>query len=175
MAKQPDSRRKLQRLMLLIFGLGFGGVSLVTFLGFLSSSRGGLGGGNAAQGDTPSQAEVLALQEEGFQAVLRREPNNVNALQGLAQIYLGQRNFPQAITVLEKLAEQYPKDEFPEENAQLLTLIDFVIQEEVNAAAGIQEGGTTAESDAEQGDSGTAPADPPANVPTETPTATPDN
>ncbi|AIE74817.1 MULTISPECIES: lipopolysaccharide assembly protein LapB [unclassified Synechocystis] len=50
-------------------------------------------------------ATSLESQALGYQLVLEREPDNVNALQGLLEIRLQQKNLPAAIAPLERLGQ----------------------------------------------------------------------
>ena len=50
-----------------------------------------------------SQESLLASQERGYETVLRREPQNQTALEGLANVRLGMNNKLGAIEPLEKL------------------------------------------------------------------------
>jgi len=54
----------------------------------------------SATATTPLENQAL-----GYQLVLQREPDNVNALQGLLEIRLQQKNLPAAIAPLERLGQ----------------------------------------------------------------------
>lgn len=58
-----------------------------------------------------SQQELAKLEAEafGYQKVLEREPDNETALNGLLKIRLQQKDIPNAIAPLEKLANIYPQ------------------------------------------------------------------
>jgi cytochrome c-type biogenesis protein CcmH/NrfG len=55
-----------------------------------------------------SQKSLLAAQERGSETVLRREPQNPTALEGLANVRLGMNNAKGAIEPLEKLVKLNP-------------------------------------------------------------------
>jgi cytochrome c-type biogenesis protein CcmH/NrfG len=55
-----------------------------------------------------SQESLLAAQERGYETVLRREPQNQTALEGLANVRLGMNNKLGAIEPLEKLVKLNP-------------------------------------------------------------------
>ncbi|NJL82681.1 MAG: tetratricopeptide repeat protein [Chloroflexaceae bacterium] len=57
-----------------------------------------------------STAQVLAAKEQGYQAVLRREPDNPTALLGLADTRLKMEDLEGALVPLERLATLYPED-----------------------------------------------------------------
>ena len=60
---------------------------------------------------TLSQQQVALMEAEasGYQKVLEREPNNDTALNGLLKIRLQQKDIPNAIAPLEKLAKLHPE------------------------------------------------------------------
>ena len=55
-----------------------------------------------------SQESLLAAQERGYETVLRREPQNLTALEGLANVRLEMNNGKGAIEPLEKLVKLHP-------------------------------------------------------------------
>ncbi|MFS8117966.1 MAG: tetratricopeptide repeat protein [Microcoleus sp.] len=55
-----------------------------------------------------SQESLLAAQERGYETVLRREPQNMTALEGLANVRLEMNNAKGAIEPLEKLVKLNP-------------------------------------------------------------------
>ncbi len=55
-----------------------------------------------------SQESLLAAQERGYETVLRREPQNLTALEGLANVRLGMNNKLGAIEPLEQLVKLNP-------------------------------------------------------------------
>ncbi|MEN9566236.1 MAG: hypothetical protein RLZZ69_1432 [Cyanobacteriota bacterium] len=107
--KQETKTRKLTRIVTLILGLGFGASTLAIGLGsFLGESE----STNVATNDpdAPLTEEQIQLQVTGYEKVLEREPKNVTALEGLAQIYI-QTNPKKAIPTLEKLVQYYPEQQ----------------------------------------------------------------
>ncbi|WP_013322615.1 tetratricopeptide repeat protein [Gloeothece verrucosa] len=80
------------------------GLALVSFMVFpmLDMFK-----GNKSSTQTTSkvsgQAQQLKQIAQGYEEVLKREPNNVSALQGLAEARLGLQDFPGAIEPVKKL------------------------------------------------------------------------
>lgn len=90
-------------------------LSLVFFIGSMGASFIGLfNGGQTKSAQTSSATDPkaqLKLQEEGYLTVLKREPKNQTALQGLVDIRLASNDFKGAVQPLETLAELQPNDE----------------------------------------------------------------
>ncbi|WP_202950236.1 M48 family metallopeptidase [Gloeocapsa sp. PCC 73106] len=61
--------------------------------------------------ETQSELEQLKAQEQGYQLVLEREPDNTTALQGLVEVRLQLNDLEGAIAPLEKLIALYPQEE----------------------------------------------------------------
>lgn len=61
--------------------------------------------------ETQSQIEQLKAQEQGYQIVLEREPENTTALQGLVEVRLQLNDLEGAIAPLEQLITLYPEEE----------------------------------------------------------------
>ncbi|MGB3262368.1 MAG: tetratricopeptide repeat protein [Microcoleus sp.] len=92
--------------------------ALVSMVGFAGSAIFGIvslfGSGLSSQHRqkqataTVSQESLLAAQERGYETVLRREPQNLTALEGLANVRLQMNNKVGAIEPLEKLVKLNP-------------------------------------------------------------------
>ncbi len=106
--KQAKKKKNLLRVVTLIMGLGFVGSTLAIALGSVFSSNNYTTETEPSE-DAPSVEEQIAMQVRGYEKVLEREPQNLTALQGLAQIHLQTRNTEKAIAVLEQLVEYYPE------------------------------------------------------------------
>ncbi|HEY9865407.1 MAG TPA: tetratricopeptide repeat protein [Candidatus Obscuribacterales bacterium] len=93
-------------------------IMLLSLLAFFGSSIFGLG--KVFKGAFEKQPEVtqtteeqsaialLQKQEKGYETVLKREPNNPTALEGLLNVRLQQNDIQGAIEPLEKLVKLYP-------------------------------------------------------------------
>ena len=115
--------KKIQRILVTIFGLAFiGSTGAAVIAGLLSN-------GNTTNAeyspDTPSVEEQLQIRASGYEKVLEREPDNITALTGLAEIYLQTGNTAKAIPPLEKLVESYP------ERKEFAALLEGIKQEQV--------------------------------------------
>ena len=55
--------------------------------------------------------QQLQVQKSGQEAVLEREPNNENALEGLVQTRIDMKDYEGAVKPLEKLVELNPERE----------------------------------------------------------------
>ncbi|PSB06538.1 tetratricopeptide repeat-containing protein [Pleurocapsa sp. CCALA 161] len=124
--KQETTSRKLSRVVTLVLGLGFAGSTLVIALGSVFSQPNN--NVAATDPDAPSMEEQIKLQVTGYEKVLEREPKNVTALEGLAQIYI-QTDPQKAIPSLEKLAQYYP------EQKQYAGILKLIKQQEAKSSA----------------------------------------
>ena len=95
--------KKLQRILVMVFGLAFiGSTGAAVIAGFFGNSN----TTNAEySADTPSIEEQLQIRASGYEKVLEREPENITALTGLAEIYLQTGNTDKAIPPLEQLVK----------------------------------------------------------------------
>jgi tetratricopeptide (TPR) repeat protein len=59
---------------------------------------------------TPDNLKNAQLAIQNFQIVLQKEPNNINALKGIAALYLNIQNFDQAKAYQRKVIEADPND-----------------------------------------------------------------
>jgi cytochrome c-type biogenesis protein CcmH/NrfG len=126
-SKQETNSRKLSRVVTLVLGLGFAASTLVIALSsvFSQSNSSNVA---ATDPDAPSTEEQIQLQVTGYEKVLEREPKNVTALEGLAQIYI-QTNPKKAIPTLEKLVQYYP------EQKQYAGILNLIKQQEAKPKA----------------------------------------
>ena len=120
MSKKKQNKT-LSRIVTLVLGLGFAGSTLAIALSSVFSQNNSPTVSSNA--DAADAEEQIQQQIDGYQKVLEREPQNVTALEGLAQIYL-QTDPKQAIPTLEKLVEYYP------EQQQYAGILEIVKQQE---------------------------------------------
>lgn len=118
--------KTLSRIITLVLGLGFAGSTIAIALSSVFSQNSPTVSNSNT--DTVSLEEQIQLQIDGYEKVLEREPENVTALEGLAQIYLQTGDPKQAIPTLEKLVEYYP------EQAEYAGILDLIKQQEIEPA-----------------------------------------
>ena len=123
MSKKKQKRKTLSRIVTLVLGLGFAGSTLAIALSSVFSQNNSPT--VSSNPNDPDVEEQIQQQISGYQKVLEREPQNVTALEGLAQIYL-QTDPKQAIPTLEKLVEYYP------EQQQYAGILEIIKQQEVS-------------------------------------------
>ena len=104
-------RKKLQRLIIIVFGLAFIGSTGFAVFGSLLGRNASSNSRNLASTTTnaPSVTEQLQARARGYAKVLEREPNNTTALIGLLQTSLQIGDLQTAIAPLKKLIELYPE------------------------------------------------------------------
>ena len=100
--------KKLQRLLVIVFGLAFVGSTGAVIVGGLLNSE-STTASQSAYPDAPSPTEQLQSQAKGYAKVLEREPENPTALLGLLQISLQTGDLKTAISPLKKLVKIYPE------------------------------------------------------------------
>ncbi len=102
------NKKQLQRILVVIFGLAFVGSTGAVIIGSLLRKDTPVANNPVAE--TASPLEQLQAQASGYEKVLAREPNNINALISLVQIRLQTGDLQGAIAPLDKLVEMYPED-----------------------------------------------------------------
>ena len=130
MSKKSQKAKKsktLSRIVTLVLGLGFAGSTIAIALSSLFNQNNSLTASNSNT-DTASLEEQTQLQIDGYEKVLEREPENVTALEGLAQIYIQTGDPKQAIPTLEKLVKYYP------EQPEYAGILNLIKQQEIEPA-----------------------------------------
>ena len=98
---------RIKQIFALVSMVGFGGSAIFGLVSLFSSGL----SSQHQQKSAPvavSQESLLAAQEQGYQTVLQREPQNQTALEGLANVRLQMNNKVGAIEPLEKLVKLNP-------------------------------------------------------------------
>lgn len=122
MSKKKKKSKTLSRVVTLVLGLGFAGSTLAIALSSVFSQN---NSSPVSQNiEEASIEEQIQQQISGYEKVLEREPQNITALEGLAQIYLQTGDPKQAIPTLEKLVEYYP------EQQQYAGILEIIEQQE---------------------------------------------
>ena len=122
--KKETKGKKLSRIVTLVLGLGFAGSTLAIALSSVFSQNNS--NSVSSNPDAASIEEQIQVQVRGYEKVLEREPENVTALEGLAQIYLQTGDPKKAIPTLEKLVEYYP------EQPEYAGILEIIKQQEAN-------------------------------------------
>lgn len=107
----PKTRNSpVKRIILILAGVAFLGGTVLTSLSFLQGEQAGHGGGYpTAEGEASVEERLIAI-EEGYTAVLEREPENPTALQGLVQARVEMGKLEEALDPLASLQELSPDD-----------------------------------------------------------------
>ena len=121
------NKKYLQRILVVVFGLAFVGSTGAVIIGSLLRRDTSVANSPVAAEATDPLAELQA-QAEGYEKVLAREPNNVNALSALLQIRLQTGDLQGAIAPLDKLVAIYPEEK------SLITLQQQIKQELENSS-----------------------------------------
>ena len=106
--KSSDSQvRKGDRIKQIFAFVSMAGFAGSTLFGMVSLFSSGLSSQHQQKpvAAAVSQESLLAAQERGYETVLRREPQNQTALEGLANVRLQMNNAKGAIEPLEKLVK----------------------------------------------------------------------
>lgn len=102
------NKKLLQRVLIVAFGSAFVVSTGAVIIGSLLSRDSAVANYPAAE--TADPLEQLKAQASGYEKVLAREPNNLNALIELTRIRQAIGDFEGAIDPLDKLIAMYPED-----------------------------------------------------------------
>lgn len=101
---QRNARQWMINIVLVIVSVAFMGVSLAPMLGGLFASS----PTPTADPNTISEQDQIKIQIQGFEAVLRQEPKNQTALEGIVGLKLQIGDIRGTIEPLQTLSESYP-------------------------------------------------------------------
>ncbi len=132
-SRKTKTSKTLSRIITIILGLGFAGSTLAIALSSVFTQTDNSAANSGNTDDAPAAEEQIQLQIDGYEKVLEREPKNVTALEGLAQIYLQTNDPKRAIPTLEKLVEYYP------EQQQYAGILQIIKQQEAQQPAATKE------------------------------------
>lgn len=99
---------RIKQIFALVSMVSFGGSAIFGIVSLFSSGLSSQHQQKPVAVAAVSQESLLAAQERGYETVLRREPQNQTALEGLANVRLGMNNGKGAIEPLEKLVKLHP-------------------------------------------------------------------
>lgn len=109
MPSSKNQKKPLQKFIVVFMAISFFGSTGLMAANLLT------GNSTTSQTEQPTEAEAiqneLATQEEGFAAVLEREPDNEFALTRLVELRLQMQKFEAAIEPLQKLVELNPENQ----------------------------------------------------------------
>ncbi|ACK71913.1 TPR domain protein [Gloeothece citriformis PCC 7424] len=96
---EPTKRKLIQRILIIVSGSAFLGLMVIPLMEVFKQDS------SPTQQASTSSAQGQQLQQiaQGYEAVLKREPNNVSALQGLAEARLNLQDFSGAVEPVKKL------------------------------------------------------------------------
>ncbi|MBD1852325.1 tetratricopeptide repeat protein [Leptolyngbya sp. ST-U4] len=105
--KRSKKKTKLQQLIIIIAIYGFLLSTIYHTAQILSEAS--VKSTPAAQPQPDTIQEALAAQVRGYELVLKREPNNLTALEGLAVTKLQLKDYAGAIEILQDLVKRHPE------------------------------------------------------------------
>ncbi len=99
---------RTKQIFALVSMVGFAGSAIFGIVSLFSSGLSSQHRQKPVAVAAVSQESLLVAQERAYETVLRREPQNQTALEGLANVRLGMNNGKGAIEPLEKLVKLNP-------------------------------------------------------------------
>ncbi|BAP17664.1 tetratricopeptide repeat protein [cyanobacterium endosymbiont of Epithemia turgida] len=102
-----NPQKSLQRIVIILSGLALLGVMILPLSRSINQSPHPL----AISTTNSSQQEKLQAIADGYEQVLKREPQNAAALQGLIEAKLKLKDLEGAIVPMEKLVQLFPEEE----------------------------------------------------------------
>ncbi|BBA79344.1 hypothetical protein RGRSB_0815 [cyanobacterium endosymbiont of Rhopalodia gibberula] len=114
-----NPQKPFQRIVVIISGLALLGVMILPMSRSIDQSLHPL----TTSSTNSSQQEKLQAIADGYEQVLKREPKNSTALQGLIEAKLQLKDLEGAIVPMEKLVQLFPEEE------KLVTILKTMKQE----------------------------------------------
>jgi cytochrome c-type biogenesis protein CcmH/NrfG len=112
MSDSSSKSPSYQKIFIIVSGLIFlGSMSIFPMMGLFKGNSSESARAPAAQnqGTAPSPDKIKEI-ERGYEKVLEREPDNVTALKGLAEVRLKQRDLKGGVVPLKKLSKMFPEE-----------------------------------------------------------------
>jgi cytochrome c-type biogenesis protein CcmH/NrfG len=106
---QTTSQKPLHRILIIVSLVSFVGSTAYGFAGMFQKSVTPTPKEDTKITEVKSKDAQLQAQVKGYELVLKREPKNQVALQGLVQTQLQMNNFKGAVEPLEKLVKLNPE------------------------------------------------------------------
>lgn len=114
-----NPQKHFQKIIVIVSGLALLGVMLLPISRSIEQSTYPL----ATSTINSSQQEKLQALADGYEQVLKREPKNSTALQGLIEARLQLKDLEGAIVPMEQLVQLFPEEE------KLITILETMKQE----------------------------------------------
>ncbi|XHU95779.1 MAG: tetratricopeptide repeat protein [cyanobacterium endosymbiont of Rhopalodia gibba] len=114
-----NPQKPCQKIVVIISGLALLGVMILPISRSIDQSP----YPSAISTTNSSQQEKLQVLADGYEQVLKREPQNTTALQGLIEARLQLKDLKGAIVPMEKLVQLFPEEE------ELATILKTMKQE----------------------------------------------
>lgn len=115
---EKSEKKTLQRVLIIASCVAFLGTLILSAVELFKSPSPSVN--NTATNPDTSPISELQKKAEGYETVLKREPDNPLALQGLVETRLQMNDLQGAIAPMEKLVKMYPNQK------ELKTLLDTI-------------------------------------------------
>ncbi|WP_071518616.1 tetratricopeptide repeat protein [Geitlerinema sp. PCC 9228] len=109
--KKVNRQKRLQKLRMVVMAFAFTFTFGSPFVRMFWQSFEEPTQAEVAQQEAKEKQQDIQEKIKGYQLVLEREPENRNALEGLAEAYIKMGKFEAAVKPLQKLVELYPQQE----------------------------------------------------------------
>lgn len=105
---EQKNRNYLQRVLIIASGLAFLSLMIIPLVGLLWKSPEATQPTNNPNAAANGDLKTLQAEAQGYEQVLKREPENLRALQGVIDTKMKMGDYQGAIPHLEKLSQMYP-------------------------------------------------------------------